>query len=228
MAYTSVMFTRTMKTRSLLVTGAVFGISASAEAVPTYPTTIQDALDLDAAPACTLCHSTPAGGAGTATTPVAMTLSEFGLTGSPATLLDALAEFEGELPDSDGDGVNDLDELLDGTDPNVEDAEEESDDDAEDDSDDDSEEESDDDSDDSEEESDEDSEDSEEESDEDSEDAEEESDEDSEEAEEESEDDSDDSDSGGCNVAPGSNTPGPMGALLVALGLAFGLRKRRH
>jgi hypothetical protein len=90
-----------------------------ARASPAFPGTLQRALELDQAPSCTICHSTPNGGFGTATTRFAEYLEARGLrAGNEASLERALAAAEGERHDSDGDGRSDLDALQAGADPN--------------------------------------------------------------------------------------------------------------
>ncbi len=85
--------------------------SGVAAASQTYPAAVQEALDTPCPPPCTVCHTTPTGGLGQ--------LTKFGenlkLQGplppsSPDFVDDALASLE--QTDSDGDGTNDIDELI--------------------------------------------------------------------------------------------------------------------
>ncbi len=95
-------------------------LAAPAAATGAFPNTIRDTLGLDAAPACTVCHTDPGGGAGTATTPFAESLVAAGLEAFDRPSLEAaLATLEADGTDSDGDGVSDIDELVAGTDPNA-------------------------------------------------------------------------------------------------------------
>ena len=92
-------------------------LARTAHAVQTYPAEIQSHLGLDFTPPCTLCHATNAGGLGTITTPFGKALQAHGLTTDIATLdraLDALAD-----NDSNGDGISDIQQLKNGSDPNT-------------------------------------------------------------------------------------------------------------
>jgi len=104
--------------RALLVVAVLAG--GAAQASPTFPAEIRAHLGLSYTPPCTLCHNTPSGGFGTVTTPFGKSMMARGLVAenlqSLDTALDALAA---EMTDSDGDGVPDIPELKNGTDPNV-------------------------------------------------------------------------------------------------------------
>jgi MYXO-CTERM domain-containing protein len=108
--------------RSLLLCTLALG-AGSALASPSYPTDLQDHLKIANAPSCTLCHTTPSGGVGTAHQPFGDSIYGAGcrLEDVP-TLLAALDTLKTNKTDSDGDGVTDIDELIAGTDPNVADA----------------------------------------------------------------------------------------------------------
>jgi hypothetical protein len=98
---------------------AVLAFSPSARATPNFPGAVKAHLQLAAEPACTLCHAGPPG-RGTVNTPFGKTMRSRGLVAyddaSLRTALDALAA---ENKDSDGDGVPDIRELKEGTDPNA-------------------------------------------------------------------------------------------------------------
>ncbi len=97
----------------------LLALAAPAAATGAFPNIIRDTLALDAAPACTVCHTDPGGGSGTATKPFAESLVAAGLEAfDRASLEAALATLEADGTDSDGDGVGDIDELKAGTDPN--------------------------------------------------------------------------------------------------------------
>jgi hypothetical protein len=69
---------------------------------------------------CVLCHTSRAGGAGTVNQPFGKSLRSIGLTGGSNrnALIDALKLLEAEKTDSDKDGVDDITELRQGTNPN--------------------------------------------------------------------------------------------------------------
>jgi hypothetical protein len=98
----------------------VAGIPARASATPNFPTFIQQYWDLSYTPPCTLCHTSPTGGLGTVNTPFGVFMRSRGLSAYDlSSLQNALDADRYEREDSDGDGVPDYQELLDGTDPNV-------------------------------------------------------------------------------------------------------------
>ncbi len=104
---------------SFLLATALLASSRIARATPNFPPAVRAHLTLAAEPACTLCHlGTP--GRGTVNTPFGSSARSRGLVayddGSLRTALDALAA---ENKDGDGDGVGDIRELRDGTDPNA-------------------------------------------------------------------------------------------------------------
>jgi len=99
----------------LLAVNAAFALS-------NFPGLVQDELAMDCAPSCMLCHTTPAGGAGTATQSFADALAAEGFSvADTATLATALAavQSKGTTYDGNGDGVNDVDELAVGENPNA-------------------------------------------------------------------------------------------------------------
>lgn len=105
--------------RALLPVALLLG-AAPAAATTSFPDVIRDTLSLDASPGCTACHTRVAGGAGTATKPMAVSLIAAGLLPfNDASLAAALGELETNGTDSDEDGVGDIDELRAGTDPNA-------------------------------------------------------------------------------------------------------------
>jgi hypothetical protein len=85
-----------------------------------YPSAVQAHLALSSQPSCALCHLNGTTGIGTVNTPFGVSMRARGLVfqnvASLNTALDALAA---EGTDSDGDGVGDIQELKNGTDPNV-------------------------------------------------------------------------------------------------------------
>ena len=108
-----------MKTLVRSCVALALAAAAPALASKEYPADMQAALSACATPPCTICHSTAKGGAGTATKPFAITMQNAGLTGSSnaASLQSALQTVEQQGSDSDGDGVTDVAELAQGSDP---------------------------------------------------------------------------------------------------------------
>lgn len=106
--------------RHSLLALALFAVPGIAAATPATMDVLQSALSLTTRPACTICHTTIVGGAGTATKPFVISLESRGfVVGNSASLKNALLALEAEGKDSDGDGVDDITELRKGTDPNV-------------------------------------------------------------------------------------------------------------
>lgn len=100
--------------------GAALVVSAPARASEVFPPEIQQELELEAEPSCTICHATTAGGLKTVVKPLGIKLQSRGLLyRNLPSLRIALSALEAEGSDVDGDGVSDIDELRDGTDPNV-------------------------------------------------------------------------------------------------------------
>ncbi|MDF3070484.1 MAG: hypothetical protein K0R38_6085 [Polyangiaceae bacterium] len=97
---------------------------ALAQASVTYPGELIQHWSLAAPlpaspPYCTLCHSSDAGGTGTATTPFGRALLRTGTLGNNVPSFDgSLDTLETSGNDSDRDGVADLEELIAGTSPN--------------------------------------------------------------------------------------------------------------
>ena len=91
-----------------------------AHAVPEFPRAIERSLSLDYEPPCFLCHVKDKTGLGTAETPFALSMRDLGLSADDHNSIDtALTALTDEKIDSDGDGVDDIDELKAGTDPNT-------------------------------------------------------------------------------------------------------------
>jgi len=100
----------------LLLAVAVF--PRPALAVPRFPGVIASSLGLDYEPPCSVCHLTNKTGAPTVTTPFGYALKARGFTEGDDTLSTALSRLTADQTDSDGDGVDDVTELKNGTDPN--------------------------------------------------------------------------------------------------------------
>jgi len=102
-----------------LLLAAVLVVPVAARATPDFPAAIARDLQLSAPPACTICHTTNAGGSGTVVKPFGKYLVSRGLAPfDESSLAGALAAAAGERHDTDGDGVLDVDALKQGLDPN--------------------------------------------------------------------------------------------------------------
>lgn len=101
------------------LTLAVLVAAPAAVASRGYPPEIRRVTGACATPVCTVCHTSSTGGTGTAQQPFAITMKGEGLTGGGnlTALGKALAAIEATPRDSDGDGVDDLTELRQGSNP---------------------------------------------------------------------------------------------------------------
>jgi uncharacterized protein (TIGR03382 family) len=91
-----------------------------ARASEDFPPTIRQTLGLAGDPPCTICHATDEGEDGTVVRPFGISMMRLGVTGDSETqkLVAALDAAAGQQLDSDLDGIPDLTELRDGSDPN--------------------------------------------------------------------------------------------------------------
>ncbi|HWE23371.1 MAG TPA: hypothetical protein VG496_05465 [Myxococcales bacterium] len=88
-------------------------------ATPNFPAAIRQNLGLQAAPQCTVCHATNAGGAGTVVKPFGVYLLSRGLRPfDESSLRNALLADSGEHHSSNSSGIPDIDALKAGEDPN--------------------------------------------------------------------------------------------------------------
>jgi hypothetical protein len=100
--------------------GAALAVAVPARASEIFPPEIRQVLELEAEPNCTICHATNSGGLKTVVKPFGIKMQSRGLLyKNLPSLRIALAALEAEGSDVDGDGASDIDELRDGTDPNV-------------------------------------------------------------------------------------------------------------
>jgi MYXO-CTERM domain-containing protein len=99
----------------------VLSLAPPALASDPFPDAMRTQLMLPAAPLCTVCHQTLIGGLMTVTKPFGRTLQQryMLLALDVAGLRQALTRMQQMGDDSDGDGVGDIAELLQGQDPNV-------------------------------------------------------------------------------------------------------------
>ncbi len=106
--------------RAAVVLVALAAVAAGA--TPTYPFAIATDLGLKQPPPqqCALCHKNNKQDASTVVTPFALSMKARGLVSyNEASLQTALTKLEADAVDSDGDGITDIAELRNGTDPNV-------------------------------------------------------------------------------------------------------------
>lgn len=91
-----------------------------AHASDTFPAFIADELQALREPSCSVCHSGGTTGRGTVGTPFGKAMRERGLTArNQESLRVALEAIEAAQLDSDADEISDVDELIEGTDPNL-------------------------------------------------------------------------------------------------------------
>ncbi len=93
--------------------------TSPAHASRSFPRDLHNDLKLHDTPPCSVCHESGKTGIGTVTTPFGESMRARGLrAGDDSSLAQALASEQRDNADSDGDGVSDVDELINGTDPN--------------------------------------------------------------------------------------------------------------
>jgi hypothetical protein len=97
---------------------AVVLCASPALAVPRFPGVIASELGLSYEPPCSVCHLSNKTGAPTVTTPFGYALKARGFSEGDDTLSSALTRLAADHTDSDGDGVDDVTELRNDTDPN--------------------------------------------------------------------------------------------------------------
>lgn len=97
---------------------ALSAVASPALATPGFPTAIKSDLTLSYTPSCDLCHQGTQSN-GTAVKPFALAMKDRGLKPADnASLTAALQQMETDKVDSDGDGVTDIEEIVNKTDPN--------------------------------------------------------------------------------------------------------------
>jgi hypothetical protein len=100
-------------------------VSASVLASPNYPDELQRMLDIPCTPVCTVCHTDSLGGRGTVSQPFGIDMRKARLVDQDTQslkyavqALDTIGEVDERYRDADKDGVLDIDELRQGTNPN--------------------------------------------------------------------------------------------------------------
>ncbi len=108
----------------LLALLAVVAVPAPAAAKPRFPCDLLDALsqtcppDTNLQPPCSDCHLGGKTGGATPFTPFAWGMRARGMSGSDQSVRTAILQMKADGVDSDGDGIPDWQEIIDGTDPN--------------------------------------------------------------------------------------------------------------
>jgi hypothetical protein len=96
------------------------GLATPAFATPNFLAETKDYLALPTVPSCTLCHSSNAGGAGTVTTAFGKALlAEGAIANDTSKLRTAFDAIVAKSIDVNGNGVDDVQDLKNGVDPNV-------------------------------------------------------------------------------------------------------------
>jgi hypothetical protein len=104
---------------TLLAIPLVLALASTAEAQPEYPSAIEQHLGLGYTVPCSVCHDKGNTGSGTVTTPFGWAMRGQGLVADdPSSVNAALDALKSAKTDSDGDGADDIAELVAGTDPN--------------------------------------------------------------------------------------------------------------
>src|SRR5690348_1973511 len=95
-------------------------LPSMAHAVERFPPAIARALQLSYEPPCSLCHLKANTDVVTVGTPFGLSMRARGMTsGNVNDMTAALDALKADGVDDDGDGVNDVDEIIAGTDPNT-------------------------------------------------------------------------------------------------------------
>lgn len=104
---------------SLAVLAGALLFTSGAAASTSFPDEVKAHLTLSSSPPCSLCHEGGVTGYGTVTTPFGKSLRTHGAVAQNLGSLDAaLDQMAAQKTDSDGDGIPDIVELKNGTDPN--------------------------------------------------------------------------------------------------------------
>jgi len=109
----------TAKRAAALVFVAATAVTSNAAAVHEFAAAIQAKYNLSYNVPCRLCHIQGTTGAGSVQTPFGISMLAHGLTQDRSTLNPALDALDAQNVDSDGDGVTDINEIKEDSDPNT-------------------------------------------------------------------------------------------------------------
>ncbi len=98
---------------------AVMGAGTVAGAREQFPRVIAQRLVAPRLPSCSICHLGGKTSGATVATLFAWTMRAHGMSGSQSSVDTAIQGVAADHVDSDGDGVTDAQEIVDGTDPNT-------------------------------------------------------------------------------------------------------------
>jgi hypothetical protein len=104
---------------SLCAGAALLVLGPAAHARKEFPTAIAGELNAPQDPPCSICHLGGKTSGATVFTPFAWTMRAHGLSGSASSVKSAIKGVMTDEVDSDGDGVPDWQEIVNGTDPNA-------------------------------------------------------------------------------------------------------------
>ena len=110
-----------MMSRALAVCAgvALVALTHAAQAKEQFRDAITSELHLRQTPPCSICHLGGKTSGATVFTPFAWTMRAHGMSDSTSSVRTAIRAVETDKVDSDGDGVPDTQEIIDGTDPNA-------------------------------------------------------------------------------------------------------------
>jgi hypothetical protein len=98
---------------------AMVALAHAAQAKEQFRDAIATELHAPQKPPCSICHLGGKTSGATVFTPFAWTMRAYGMSDSASSVRSAIQAVEAEKVDSDGDGVPDFQEIVDGTNPNA-------------------------------------------------------------------------------------------------------------
>lgn len=104
---------------SLAAAIALIALTHTAEAREEFPGVVARELNAPHDPACSICHLGGKTSGATVFTPFAWTMRAHGLSDTASSVQTAIKGVKTDSVDSDGDGIPDWQEIVDGTDPNA-------------------------------------------------------------------------------------------------------------